>query len=107
MIMKIFYYSDKFLNILLVNNILFDCIEWFLRSVLSSVIIDEERIVFDNDGDIDSDNDWNIKLDRWLLTDKSTLFELYNDDNEIISELISNFLSSFVERIHYNKEIYF
>jgi hypothetical protein len=43
-----------------VNNILFDSIERLLSDVLSSVIVDEERIVFDNDGDIYSDNDSNI-----------------------------------------------
>ncbi len=95
------------------NNILFDSIERLLSDVLSSVIVDEERIVFDNDGDIYSDNDCNIQLGRRLLTDECPLFKLYNeddddddddDDKEIISELKSNigvsFLSSFVERIH-------
>jgi hypothetical protein len=40
------------------------------------VIVDEEKIVFDNDGDIYSDNDCNIQFGRRILTDEHPFFDV-------------------------------
>ncbi len=59
-------------SVQLVDLVLPDSIEWLLSgvnvAVFSSVIVDEERIVFDNEGEIYSDSECNIQLGRWLFT---------------------------------------
>ncbi len=100
-------YINRFLKV--VNSILpVDDTGW-IETILSSVIIVGDKIVFDTDGDRRSDNDWNILLFGWsAFIDERLSLDLYKEDNDDDNETISQFksilgtcfLSFSVGRIH-------
>jgi hypothetical protein len=84
---------NRFMKV--INSILpVDNTGW-IETILSSVIIDGDKIVFDNDGDRRSDNDWNILLFGWsaFIDERRLSLDLYNEDNDEDNETVSQFKS--------------